>query len=425
VLPKIYQREARRVSRPVVKDLQDVPPVIVYPHEIVEGIDGPLPPLKGMVMTTVKGNPLVEVAIRSPEPGDPQNSTILAAWTYGLGRTAVVTTDAGYRWAPAWTQWANYDKFYSQLVRWAMRPSSERGKYTVASDVRDGKVRIVITALDANDEFRNSLAMTGAAIGPDLEPLDFQIHQIAPGRYVGEFEASKSGSYHLTVVPSPGEAPLLTGVNVPYSAEFRDRDTNIGLLQQLAALRPAGGETGVLSPADLDPSQMDALLALDTFRADLPQAVSIRDVWPLLLLSCGLIFLADVFVRRVAVTLDWIVPAVSWLRNKLLNRRVVAEVEQRLERLRSKKQELAESIDQRRAATRFAPSEDIPADSPAPDVDRVLKDTAASAGVAQSPQRPAAPAPRDASEADAYTARLLEAKKRAREERERKHKRES
>jgi len=422
VLPKIYQREARRVSRPVVKDLADVPPVIVYPHEIVQGIEGPLPPLKGMVMTTVKENPLVEVAVRSPDPEDPQNATILAAWTYGLGRTAVVTTDAGHRWASAWTQWENYDKFYSQLVRWAMRPSSEGGKYTVAADTRDGKVRVVITALDANDEFRNSLAMTGAAVGPDLEAFDFPVHQIAPGRYVGEFDASKAGSYHLTIVPAPGEAPVLTGVNVPYSAEFRDHDTNLGLLQQLAGLRPAGGQTGVLSAADLDDARMDELLAHNTFRPDLPRAVSIRDVWPLLLLVGGLIFLADVFVRRVAVTWDWIVPASRWVRSKLLRRPVEAQIEQRLERLRSKKQELAESIDQRRAATRFAPTQAAHGETPARDVDSVLAELAGAAGAAPAPPQPAPRAARDESETDAYTARLLEAKRKARQEQERKHK---
>lgn len=135
---------------------------------------------------------------------------------------------------------------------------------------------------------------------------------------------------------------------MPYSAEFRDRDTNLGLLQQLATLRPTGGEPGVLSSADLDSSQMEQLLALDTFRADLPKAVSIRDVWPLLLLACGLLFLADVFVRRVALTLDWVAPSLRWLKAKVLRGRVVLEVEQRLERLRSKKQEVAQSIDQRR-----------------------------------------------------------------------------
>ncbi|MHB8970422.1 MAG: VWA domain-containing protein [Pirellulaceae bacterium] len=426
VLPKIYQREARRVSRPLVKELENVAPDIVYPHEILEGIDGPLPPIRGMVLTTVKENPLVEVAIRSPIPSDTANSTILAAWTYGLGRAAVVTTDAGHRWASAWTQWENYDKFYSQLIRWAMRPSSDRGKFTVAADSRDGKVRVVVTALDANDEFRNSLNMYGAAVGPDLQPFDFKIRQVAPGRYVGEFDASKTGSYHLTVVPAAGEAPLLTGVNVPYSAEFRDRDTNMGLLQHLAALRPSGGQAGVLSGVDLDASQMEQLLTLNAYRPDLPQAVSIRDVWPALLLACSCIFLADVFVRRVTLTVDWILPALYWVRSKIVGRRVGAEVEQRLEHLRSKKQELSDSIDQRRAATRFSPDAD---DTSGPTATggvaaelADLRSDAAATAATKKPQPPAILTTPEAADPEEYTSRLLKAKQKARDEQQSKRK---
>ncbi len=334
-LPKIYQREARKVSRPLVKDLNNVTPSIVYPHEILQGIEGPLPPIQGMVLSTVKENPLVEVGIRSPIPDDSRNSTILATWTYGLGRTAVVTTDAGHRWASAWTEWPSYDKFFSQLIRWAMRPSSDQAKYTVAADVRDGKVRVVITALNPDDEFRNFLDMTGVAVGPDLEPLPFQIQQRAAGRYVGVFDATQSGSYHLTIIPDPGEPPILTGVNVPYSAEYRDRETNAGLLATLVSLRPEGGEPGQMIGRDLDASEMKTLLQFDTFREDLPRAISVQDVWPLLLLFAAGVFLADVFVRRVSLGADWLRPAVAWARQRLLPRRDHAVVEKRIEQLRS------------------------------------------------------------------------------------------
>ncbi len=421
VLPKIYQREARRVSRSLVKDLPNVSPQIIYPHEILAGIDGPLPPISGMVLTTVKENPLVEVAIRSPIPTDPQNSTIMAAWTYGLGRTAVVTTDAGRRWASAWTNWEGYDKFYSQLVRWAMRPSADRGKYTIASDVRDGKARVVITALDQHDDFRNFLDMTGSAVGPDLKPFDFPIHQVAPGRYVGEFDANRAGSYLLTIVPHPGEAPLLSGVNMPYSAEFRDRDTNAGLLQDLVALRPSGGQPGVLAKADLQRNNLDQLVRLNPYREDLPKSVSIRDVWPLILLLAACVFLADVFVRRVTVTADWILPAYRWLAARLRRSASDQQVEERLAQLQSKKAELTQSIDQRRAATRFEPQMDA---TEAHDLDSVLKDASTSPPPSHPAKAPPEKTTTDQSESDSYTARLLEAKRRAREQQEKKRKNE-
>ncbi len=423
VLPKIYQREARRVARPLIKDLDNVTPQVVYPHEILEGIEGALPPISGMVLTTVKSNPLVEVAIRSPIPSEPDNSTILAAWTYGLGRAAVVTTDAGNRWASAWTQWENYDKFYSQLVRWAMRPSSEKGKYTVATDVRDGKVRVIVTALNPDDDFRNFLDMTGAAIGPDLQPFDFKIHQLASGRYVGEFEYSQAGSYHLTIVPRPGEPPILTGVNVPYSAEFRDRETNVGLLENLVAVRPEGGQPGIMASADLNEVNIQKVLALDTFRPGLPKAMSIKDIWPLLLLFAAIIFLGDVFVRRVAVTSDWIIPAAQWVAQQFRVAESDTGAEERLERLRNKKAELARSIDQRRAATRFEPRLDDDQEAASTrDLDAVIEDAAVTPSAAASKEKKRPATMVDQSESESYTARLLEAKLKARKEHEKKHK---
>jgi hypothetical protein len=123
-LPRIFQIEARRVARPLVKDLPNVPPKRVYPHEMLQGIEGPLPPLKGFVMTTVKRNPLVEVALLSPDPPEPANATVLASWMYGLGRTVAYTTDAGHRWADAWTGWENYDKFFAQMIRRSRRKAN-------------------------------------------------------------------------------------------------------------------------------------------------------------------------------------------------------------------------------------------------------------------------------------------------------------
>ena len=86
-LPKIFQREARRVAQPLVhENAAGFVPVIRASDEITSGIGNPLPPITGFVRTTVKRNPLVEVAIISPEPSDVSNATILATWMYGLGR---------------------------------------------------------------------------------------------------------------------------------------------------------------------------------------------------------------------------------------------------------------------------------------------------------------------------------------------------
>ena len=112
------------------------------------------------MLTNKKDNPLVEIALISPvgpSASTEANRTILAGWTYGLGKTVALTTDAGKRWATDWTHWDEYDKLFSQIVRWSMRPAGDQGKFTVTTDLENGKVRVTVTALDKDDEFLNFL----------------------------------------------------------------------------------------------------------------------------------------------------------------------------------------------------------------------------------------------------------------------------
>ncbi|MEX0612383.1 MAG: glutamine amidotransferase, partial [Pirellulales bacterium] len=161
-LPKIYQREARRIARPLVYEPNPpVSPGVTSQHEIVQGLADSFPPISGFVLTSVKENSLVDVILTSPLPTETQNATILAAWTYGLGKTVAFTTDAGRRWTTPWTGWEQYDRFFSQMVRWSMRPTGDTGKFTVATDVQGSKTRVIISALDTEDEFLNYQTMVG------------------------------------------------------------------------------------------------------------------------------------------------------------------------------------------------------------------------------------------------------------------------
>ncbi len=210
-LPRIFQREARRVSKPLVYEPPGgALPEVIFPHALLDGVDRTLPNINGFVLTQTKDSPLAQVLIRSPktpEPYSPENATILAVWTYGLGRTAVLTTDAGARWAADWTEWAGYDKFYSQLVRWLMRPTGDTGKFTIATQVRDGEVQVVVNALNKDDTFLNFLDINASALDPDLKPIPLRMRQTAPGRYVGTFPGDVAGSYFVNVVPGPVRLP--------------------------------------------------------------------------------------------------------------------------------------------------------------------------------------------------------------------------
>ncbi|MCO6043742.1 VWA domain-containing protein [Aeoliella sp. ICT_H6.2] len=413
-LPRIYQREARRVARPLVKDL-DPPqkPILTSQHEIVRGI-GPeeFPPINGYVLTTVKDSALVEVILRSPEPRIEANSTLLAAWPYGLGKTVVFTSDGGRQLAKAWDGWDRYDQFFSQMIRWSMRPTGDTGNFSVATTTEDGKTRVIIDALDKDEEFINVASMNATVVGPDMESIPLVIEQVAPGRYIGEFDSMVPGSYMLSVQPGGDEGMIRTGVNVGYSEEFRDRETNLPLLETMARLEPNKGKPGVLVGSEQntmltgDPQILTNLLSFDPYRRDLPPAVSTQSIWPWMVVLASTLFFGDVFIRRVQVGFEWLKPMWVYIDEKLLGRQHEAAVPATMSRLQSRKAEVQKQYESRRAETRFeAPEETEPTGDPSP-LDEMD---------GPAPQRPTqAPAPKVGEadkEEESYTSRLLKAKK--------------
>jgi uncharacterized membrane protein len=418
-IPRIFISEARRVSRPLVYEPSPpVHPQIATRHEIVQGIEGTLPLVSGFVLTKLKQNPLVEQIVVSPKPDEPENATILAAWTYGLGKVVAFTTDAGQRWTNAWTSWPQYDRFFSQMVRWSMRPTGDTGNFIVSTDVEGSRTRVIITALDKNDEFLNYQAMIGSVIGPNMESIPLAIEQTAPGRYVGEFDSPVSGSYLIQVTPGADQAILRTGVNIGYSAEFRDREANLPLLESLAKLTAKDGSPGKLMEPldDASESQDDQafakLLEVDPYRRDLPLAITRQDIWPWVVLVGSCLFLADVFVRRVQVSLQWMHPVWLWMLGVLGRRRQPVAVAQTMSRLQSRKAQIGQSLDSRRAAARFEPSPETPATS------RTKQAAPPRPAPTETGQTPAQSPVAEELPEDSYTSRLLKAKKAVWKERE-------
>lgn len=404
-LPRIFQREARRVSRPLVYEPDGgTVPQVIFPHAMLEGIDRELPNTRGFVLTQVKDSPLAQVLIQSPKPDSPENSTILAVWTYGLGRTAVLTTDAGARWASDWASWPGYEAFYSQLVRWLMRPTGDTGKFTIATQVRDGEVQVVVNALSKDDSFLNFLNMNGSVLDPDLKPVSLRMRQTAPGRYIGTFPATKTGSYFVNVIPGPKSAPLSVGVTIPYSEEFRIRETNQALISELASVKPAGGETGeVTAPLGASPDENPE--SRNAFRGGLSLARSIRDAWPWFVLAGCCVFLGDIFVRRVAINFDWIGVAIKKIRG--MPDAKDATTTARLDALKKNKELLDEELQRRRTSVRFEPTQ-LPDENDAGGWNADVKDSKQTI----SETKKLAPDPDEPS----YTERLLAAKRKARKD---------
>ena len=406
VIPRIFMKEAMRVARPLVyENPAGIRPQLNYPHEILRGIPDPLPPLTGYVLTTAKSNPLVEVSLLAALPS-PGTHPLLASWTYGLGRSAVLTTDAGQRWAKQWVEWENYDKLFTQLVRWSMRPTTGDGRFTMSTEARDGKLQIVINALDHDESYLNFLMPRGAVIDPEMQSTELKIEQVAPGRYVATCPAEKAGNYFVSIMPGPDIAPLRTGVNVSYSPEFRQvQDENASLLTSLAEQAPAGGKAGRIINLDVPPV---ASVDESVFRRDLPRPTSRESCWHLLLFGVGCLFFVDVLNRRVAFSLAPALALTQRMVAALRRQQAPAESSEVLDRLRRKKQEVADRLDNLQAGTRWEGETNGQDELSEPSVTATVPRPSVGAA-------PTLEAPQTVEE-ESYTARLLSAKRKIQRE---------
>ncbi len=421
-LPKIFQREARRVAKPVIKESPTGMNAIAVAgssnHEILQGIrEAELPPFFGYVMTTVKSNPLVEQLLVASEPAESrENATLVAAWRFGLGRAVAFTSDAGNVWTNRWFASPYYDKLFSQMVRYSMRPVTQDANFTVGTDVKDNRVRVVVTALDKDDDFINFLNIQGRAADPSLQGFDLSFTQAAPGRYVAEFDVGQSGNYLFSLFPGEGYERLTAGVNVPYSAEYLDREANLNLLQALAELTPPGGKPGQIVDASFSVSAWDQLMQLNPFRSSGLRTYTIDAMWPWILVLAASVFFLDVLIRRIAIGFEWVFHFARWIRSRLSGQELVM-AQASIDRLRSRKQQVSQQLEASRAATRFAPPESVPDRASGQQrLDQVLQEEQRQE-VEPLPPKPVTNIDRAKTDSD-YTARLLKAKRQAKRDKQ-------
>jgi uncharacterized membrane protein len=429
-LPRIYQKEARSISRPLIFE-QQTPwqPKINYPiTEPVTGLTDDLPAITGLVLTSPKENELVEIPIVSPLPTG-QLNPVLAHWSYGLGRSVAFTSDAGRRWAKAWPDWKSYAAFWSQVIRWSMRPA-DRGNLTLNLRREEGRIKVVVDALDKKNEFLNFLQIQGYLVDPDLKHSSIELVQTAPGRYEATIDnAEASGNYFVNLGykgPDKVQGFISTGVSVPYSDEYRELRSNPTTLETLASVTDGQVVLWKFLPdgrVDLEHTVKGA----DHFRRD-PNLINPRSfapLWPMLLWLAACLFLGDVAVRRIALDLDWIKQTAANEWHKLRGQETPTASEY-MDKLKTRKAEVDEQLDRPRAAARPETASSLfPTEPPAGPIGEplleggALIDRARSAQPAMKTQTPSMAAGSQEPEKQSYTNRLLKAKQKVWEDRER------
>ena len=277
-IPQIFAKETVTASKSAINEQPFTPTILRSSQVLADVHPEAAPPLLGYVTTRPK--PTSEVILIT-EKGDP----LLSWWRYGLGMSVAFTSDAKSRWAAEWVTWPGYSKFWSQLVRHAMRKSDAKGVF-VNVEQKDGKAQLTFDSVQQNGKYVNQATVQVTVLEPQDGKREVTMTQTAPGRYTAEFPTEKPGTYLVQMVQTAkGQEAVQQsrGLVVNYDEELRLRPTNEAFLQELS--RISGGK--------YQPTP-EEVFAPDERTASRP-----IPLWPYLVIAAMLIFLADVALRRI------------------------------------------------------------------------------------------------------------------------------
>ncbi len=278
-LPQILVTEAFVSSRSYLVEGRFTPRR--SPGELLRGIPS-VPALLGYVATSPKPGAVVELSSGEHDP-------ILAAWHYGLGRAVAFTSDAVPRWAVEWQSWPPFARFWSQVVRWAMRQDASGFGFHV--DVVGSRLRIAADIRTPSGDELDGLEVRTQVVGFG-RTQEVRMRQTAPGWYEGEAALSESGNYTVSVAAYDGKRLVWQAVRpvvLPYPPELRDPTPDPVLLARVAE---AGGGRVLRSPQEVFSPTEDGR--------------DYREAWPLATMGALTLLLVELFARRARFVAAWV-----------------------------------------------------------------------------------------------------------------------
>jgi Ca-activated chloride channel homolog len=281
-VPRIMTQEARLAGRSF-KQERDFKPRLVTPAPAVRNlVPADFPQLHGYVRVSPK--PGSEIVLTSD-----QEEVVLAQWQFGLGRALVWTSDAEGEWAKDWVGTDQFKSLWQQAVRWTMPGPGRPGLQVQIRPVGD-QALVRVESIESTGEFRNHLQTVADVSMPDGTGKRIPLPQSAPGRYEGRFPITDPGVYFVNVTQTGANGEDMgsqtTGFAFPYAAEYRLSDSNRVLLERIAA------QTG--GPVVVKPDE--------AWRRDTVPQKDPQDVWHYLIMAAVLLFVADVALRRLRIS---------------------------------------------------------------------------------------------------------------------------
>jgi Ca-activated chloride channel homolog len=279
-IPRIFTLETQLASKASLVEQPFKATVASPAHEAIQEINWrEAPPLGGYVATSMKNSADLVLMTHQEDP-------LLATWRYGLGRSVAFTSDAKAKWATLWVRWGGFNKFWSQVTRWALRTGT-RSDTVAAVSKTDNLGEVLVDAVDPKGEFINFLDSEVGVVAPDKTRTVVDLEQIGPGRYRGRFPAGQEGVYLVGMAQRRADQMVgsqLAGLVVPYGQEFRDLGVDEAFLRELSEL--TGG--GMLD------KPKDAFL-----QNRHPSRLSV-ELWPWLVGMVAVLLIPEIAMRRIA-----------------------------------------------------------------------------------------------------------------------------
>ena len=275
-LPEVFTREAIRASGDWLVEgeigLESEPG-----RPVLGGLDVvSLPSIRGYIAATARTS--AETVLLS-DLGDP----IVAIGRYGLGRSAVVTTDLDSAWAADFVRWRDFATLWTRIVR-SVTPGAGDEVLTPQLMTEGAEAAIEVDAVRPDGSFLNGLVMSVAVQSPTGDVAEFDFRQTGPGRYRTNIPHQR-GAYRVRI-------------------DARDDSNGTSYSSTLGAYVSRLPEDGVATP---DKALLEQLVRTTSGRFldpgesafDGPRPIGRgREAWPWLALLAALIFLTDIGTRR-------------------------------------------------------------------------------------------------------------------------------
>ncbi|SPE25001.1 von Willebrand factor, type A [Candidatus Sulfopaludibacter sp. SbA3] len=251
---------------------KSITPRVLQPAGILEGVGmETAPALRGYVR--FQSRPTSDTILEA-DRGDP----LFVRWQYGLGRSAVFTSDAKNRWAEKWVTWPGFDKLWANIFR-DLLPHAQQ---TETSADYDRAAGLLVVDYHLSKNVPEPTAIPDIfVLGPNGFQQALKVSKVAAGHYRGTLPiGDNQGLFRVRPVADSRAFPEVGFYR--QEDEMKEYGNNPQLLRQIASA--TGGR---YNPP--------ARQVFDAAGRSIP---TIMDLWPLMLVLAILLNLTELVLRK-------------------------------------------------------------------------------------------------------------------------------